>query len=235
MNQRENPRSQIERFFRQGNLRGLLKKSAEIHGHYCSFLALGVKATYLAFKQLGIVENPGMEEVMVQVDCNNCFTDGIQGVSGCTFGNNGMIYRDLGKTSAVFWLRGKKEAIRITVKPYEEIKPGGALGEELNQLFEKAIRQRKKLSPEESARMAELSRRASFWMLQRPWEEVFKIEWVKSPKIEYAPIFDSVICEKCGESVMETHIRLKQGRALCLLCAGESYYRVIGRGIQPGK
>ncbi|MCL4502615.1 MAG: FmdE family protein [Deltaproteobacteria bacterium] len=33
------------------------------------------------------------------VECNNCFTDGIQAVTGCTFGNNALIFQDLGKTA----------------------------------------------------------------------------------------------------------------------------------------
>ena len=230
-----NPRAQIQKYLQQGNLKALLKKSAEIHGHYCTYLALGVKATYLAFKNLGIVENPGMEEVMVLVECNNCFTDGIQGISGCTFGNNAMVYKDLGKTSASFWIRGNKKAFRVVVKPYDELQKGTPEEKELNELFEKAVKQRKKLSPKESERMAELAQKLSFQMLERDDEEVFKTHWVQAPKIEYAPIFESVICNKCKESVMESHIRLKQGKPYCLKCYASDYYMVLGKGICTGK
>ncbi|MEM2924481.1 MAG: FmdE family protein [Methanocellales archaeon] len=57
-----------------------------------------------------------MEEVLAIVETNNCFSDGIQFVTGCTFGNNALIYRDYGKIAMTFWRRDGK-GIRIAVRP----------------------------------------------------------------------------------------------------------------------
>src|SRR5664280_2902492 len=54
-------------------------------------------------------ENTGMEEVVAIVECNNCFTDGIQVVTGCTFGNNALIYKDLSKTAVTVARRELEE------------------------------------------------------------------------------------------------------------------------------
>ncbi|MDZ7838898.1 MAG: FmdE family protein [Actinomycetota bacterium] len=91
-------RDKIDEFIRESNLEGLLLKSAEFHGHICSFSAYGVKAGYYAMKKLAL-NNEGMEEVLAIVETNNCFSDGIQLVTGCTFGNNALIFNDLGKTA----------------------------------------------------------------------------------------------------------------------------------------
>jgi len=107
----ESPREEIERLIRKGDLEALLRKAAEIHGHFCSYLACGVKAGYIAVKELGI-ESTGMEEVIAIVETNNCFSDGVQIITGCTFGNNGLIYKDFGKT-AVTAAKRDGTAIRI--------------------------------------------------------------------------------------------------------------------------
>ena len=57
-----------------------------------------------------------MEELIAIVETNNCFSDGVQVVTGCTFGNNGLIYKDLGKT-AVTVAKRDGTAIRIVLDP----------------------------------------------------------------------------------------------------------------------
>ena len=56
-----------------------------LHGHFCPFLAIGVKAAARAVKELGI-SSTGMEEVVAIVETNNCFSDGVQFVTGCSLG-----------------------------------------------------------------------------------------------------------------------------------------------------
>lgn len=95
----ENPnRAEIEQLIEHGDLEGLLKKTGELHGHYCPYLGYGVKAGYIAMQELGI-KSKGMEEVIAIVETNNCFSDGIQMITGCTFGNNALIYKDYGKNA----------------------------------------------------------------------------------------------------------------------------------------
>ena len=50
------------------------------------------------------------------METNNCFTDGIQYISGCTLGNNALIYRDYGKTAVTF-TRRDGQGLRISVRP----------------------------------------------------------------------------------------------------------------------
>jgi len=95
---KENPREEIEKLIQKGDLEALLRKAAELHGHFCSYLTYGVKAGYIAVKEMGL-KNAGMEEIVAIVETNNCFSDGIQIITGCTFGNNALIYKDVGKTA----------------------------------------------------------------------------------------------------------------------------------------
>lgn len=88
-------RDEITRMIETDDLPGLLRKTGELHGHHCVGSALGVIAAHKAMKELGIKETTGMEHVLAIVETNNCFSDGVQVVTGCTFGNNALIYRDL--------------------------------------------------------------------------------------------------------------------------------------------
>lgn len=40
-----------------------------------------------------------------------------------------------------------------------------------------------------------------------------------------ARLFSTVICQECGEGAMEPRIRFKDGKMVCLACAGEAYTR----------
>jgi formylmethanofuran dehydrogenase subunit E len=227
----ENPRAAIERLISEGDLKGLIDRAAEVHGHYCPGLALGVKASYIACKRLGIVRSEGMERIMTIAECNNCFVDGVQVISGCTLGNNALIYKDLGKTAVTFYRRGEETGLRLVAKSFSTGEDDPA-ERETEALFDRAVKKREKLNPEESKRFKELWKRRAYRILEHPEDEIFKVETVDAAQIEYAPIFNSVNCSICGEKVMETRIRMKNGEPVCITCAGDDYRMVAGKGIR---
>jgi len=194
----KNPRKIIEDLIIQDNLKGLIDKAAEIHGHYCPGLALGVKASYIACKRLDIVHTNGMEKIMAIVECNNCFVDGIQVISGCTLGNNALVYKDLGKTAVTFHRRGENTGLRLVAKNLSNWK------------------------------------KRAYRILELPEDEIFKLDTVEISPIEYAPIFNSVECSVCGENVMETRIRMREYKPICISCANEDYWMIDGKGIHLG-
>ncbi len=228
-----NPRVRIAGLIQKADLKGLLEAAAEVHGHYCPGLATGVKAAYAGVSRLELADSEGMERVMAEVECNNCFVDGIQVVTGCTFGNNALIYRDLGKTAVTLYRRGQGRGLRIAVK---NVTPGVGLSDaeqqEAQQLFEKAVNQRGQLSEEESHRFRQLWKRAGYALLDLPEEDVLEIESVEVAEPDYAPIHESATCSACGEKVMETRARLRSGEPMCLACAGEKHWLVDGSGIR---
>ena len=72
------------------NFQGLLYHAEALHGHFCNYLAYGVIGGAAAIRYLE-VRNTGMEEVIDIVVTNSCFTDGVQIVTGCSFGNNALV------------------------------------------------------------------------------------------------------------------------------------------------
>jgi len=233
MENKKDPREEIKSLLAKGDLEKLLDKAGEIHGHYCSHVALGVMATYIAFRKLGIIDSAGMEEILAIVECNNCFVDGIQAISGCTLGNNALIYKDFGKTAVTFIDRKTKKGVRLVVKYSGEAVAKDPESAEAMALFDRAVKKREKLELLEMDRMKELWTKISFAILSKPEDEFFDIKFVNPETIAYAPIFDSIQCSVCGESAMETHVRIKGSKSVCIPCAGEEYWMVVGRGIHP--
>jgi formylmethanofuran dehydrogenase subunit E len=230
MNLPPNPRAPIEALIRQGDLESLLRKAGELHGHFCPYVALGVRAGYLALTELGIEQNLGMEEVLAIVETNNCFSDGIQVVTGCTFANNALIYRDLGKT-AVTVAKRDGAAVRVALRAgYNQ--GFDARYPEAAALFAKIVRDRQQPTPEEQTRLTELWAETSAGQLDVPAEELFTVQSRQIEVPAYAPIFASATCALCGESTMESRARLVNGQTACLACASAATFQLDGSGVR---
>lgn len=230
MNLPMKPRAPIEALIGQGDLEALLRKAGELHGHFCPYVALGVRAGYLALTALGINQNLGMEEVIAIVETNNCFSDGIQVVTGCTFANNALIYRDLGKT-AVTVARRDGMAVRVALRA-EYNDSFDARYPEAAALFRKIVRERQEPTPEEQARLVHLWAETSQQQLEVPADELFTVQHVQIEVPAYGPIFASARCAVCGESIMESRARLKDGQPVCIACASAATYQLDGSGIR---
>jgi formylmethanofuran dehydrogenase subunit E len=220
-----NPRMEVEAAIADGNLTKLLKMSGMLHGHFCPFSAIGVKAAARAMKELG-VRSTGMEEVVAIVETNNCFSDGVQFVTGCSFGNNALIYRDFGKTAFTLAKR-TGEGVRISVRADRVLEERS---HEANELWEKVVVKRSG-DTYDSKRLSELWKELSFKVLELPDEEVFDIKRVTTEVPAYARIFANARCSVCGENVMEPRARMKDGKPICIACSGQAYYQMAGDGI----
>jgi len=221
----DNPRQEIEEAIASGDLSKLLRMNGMLHGHFCPFSAMGVKAAVRAVRELG-VRSTGMEEVVAIVETNNCFGDGIQFVTGCSFGNNALIYRDYGKTAFTL-ARRSGDGVRISVRAdrvSEERSP------QATQLFEKVVIGRGG-SEDDKKRLSKLWAELSFRVLELPDEEVFDIKRVVVDVPAYARIFASVRCSVCGENIMEPRARIKNGKPICIPCSVQEYYQLTGDGI----
>lgn len=230
---KQNPRSKFIEAIRNMDAATCLVKTAEIHGHFCPGSALGVMASLYGFSLLGdeAISSDGiMEDLLAIAEVNACFADGIQAVSGCTLGNNSLIYRDLGKHAVTFAVRGKEEGIRIRVRPefmdyiIKEVP-------EFYPLMEKVI-MRREGGPSELKRFRQKGREAAFVIIKKPFEDLFEAKTVVPDIPDYAPITGSFVCPECGEQVMATKV-WKTGlhKRKCFDCIGR-YFELDGSGIR---
>ena len=97
-NLRMSPRKEVMSNIWAGRMEPLMLDAAQVHGHFCPGLAMGIM---MASKAMQLIrgKSDGLEDLLAIVETNNCVSDGIQFVTGCTFGNNALIFKDWGKTA----------------------------------------------------------------------------------------------------------------------------------------
>ena len=221
----------INKLVESKDLKGILESVREFHGHICPYVVLGTKASIIAMDELGVkrlnFEGSVQERILAIVECNNCFTDGVQVTTGCTLGNNSLIYLDLGKNALTLLKRESWEGVRVYIDS-ERLKEN-YFPKEAIELFEKVVTQRNG-TPEDMVKLSKLWEKIGYEMLELPKNE-FKIEHIKSPQIEQAPIFDSTRCSLCGELAMNTRTVSINKNPYCLKCAREKYFALTGEGI----
>ncbi len=61
-----------------------VERVQQFHGHMCPGLAMGIRAAEIALERIG--PHAGDEEVVAIVETDMCGVDGIQVLTGCTFG-----------------------------------------------------------------------------------------------------------------------------------------------------
>lgn len=230
---RQNPRKDIMKFIRNWELEPLMDRAGEIHGHYCVGLALGIMMGSYAMKFIlkekrNTEDFDGMEKLLAIVEMNNCASDGIQYVTGCSFGNNALIFRDFGKMALTLVDRNGK-GVRVYAKTNfrNDIIPQPA---RLEELFNKVIKNRKG-TEQEMVEYKELAMNYSFDFLKNDFEAIFNTEEVVVQIPEYAPIHGNFICDKCGEQIMASRKIEKNNQNLCIPCANAEYFELTGFGM----
>ena len=165
-------------------------EAVQFHGHSCPGLAMGYRMTKAALDHFSF-ERAEDEEMVAIVENDACGTDAVQFLSGCTFGKGNLIFKDHGKMVYTFYNRSSKKAIRIS-RPAE---------------FREKLTE-KDLSREEIINL----------ILTSPEKDIVQIEEINIPEPEYSRIFDTVLCEICEESVVESKTRMLNGKTVCIPC-----------------
>ncbi|MFO7793038.1 MAG: FmdE family protein [Candidatus Saliniplasma sp.] len=221
------PRKKVWKLIDEDDLEELLHNAAVLHGHYCPGLALGVKGSFELVKRMGL-KSDGMEDILAIVETNNCASDGVQFVTGCTFGNNSLIFKDLGKTAFTLTDRDGN-GLRVRVKN-DASEYWNEKIDDYSELFEKVVSEREG-NEKDKEELMNLSEKASLAVIHTEPNKIFEFEKMEVCIPEYAPIHDSYICSVCGEKVMATRTVEVDGDVLCLECSDSDHSELTGFGI----
>jgi len=224
----QNPRKEVIRNIFSDDLESLLFKAAQMHGHYCTGLALGIMAGVMAMKELQ-ADSDGLEGLMAVVETNNCFSDGIQFVTGCSFGNNSMVFKDIGKTAFSLAQRNGR-AIRLVQKSgaRQYIQQAGDAFEEH---YRQVVGEQKRSNHHIEGFKVEGFRKA-FRLIHLDASMIFSMQEVKAVLPPYAPSYPSLICSHCGEEVMESRCIKDGDKTYCLSCQHKGTWgQLDGHGI----
>lgn len=190
-----------------------LAEIVRFHGHLCPGLAMGVHVANLALREIG--PHSSDEEVVAVVETDMCGVDGIQFLTGCTFGKGNLIHLDYGKHAFTFFRRSDGKAIRVVARP-----DAWKRDPEHQELFAKV--RAGDASDAEQARFRELHESLSHAVLALDPLDLFTVTEIDAEPPSKARIHASVPCAACGENVMETRVRRHWGEELCQPCFDEA-------------
>jgi formylmethanofuran dehydrogenase subunit E len=194
-------------------------EAVAFHGHACPGLALWYRAAEYALQYLRAARSED-EDLVAIVENDACGVDAIQVVAGCSVGKGNLILKDFGKHAYTFIDRKSNRAIRLVQRQepvVQRIDPVAS-----------ALREKVMGGTATAAEQKEFHKRQAAVIekiLKMPVDELFIIREVKPEIPERAKIFTSVQCATCGEMVAEHRARVRDGKIVCMPCAGE-----YGRG-----
>jgi formylmethanofuran dehydrogenase subunit E len=95
-------------------IRQLMNKAVEFHGHTCPGVTIGVLAAKYILDHGN--EFSIDEELVAVVENDNCSVDALQALLGTTFGKGNLIHLDYGKNNFSFYNRTTKKAVKLSLK-----------------------------------------------------------------------------------------------------------------------
>ena len=187
----------------------LIKKTTDFHGHWCPGLAIGIRAAELALGEIGKASD---EEIVAVVETDMCAVDAIQYLTGCTFGKGNLIHKDYGKNAFTFYRRRDNKAVRLVTRR-EILGNAGPAFRELNRKV-----QEEGLTEDEEKTWSEIREKIAKHIMESDLPEIFEIKEPVDPVPKKARMVSSLVCESCGEPVMETRTRRFRDKVLCIPC-----------------
>lgn len=189
----------------------VIDRVIDYHGHSCPGLAIGIRVAEYALNELG---HSSDEEIVAVSETDMCGVDAIQFLTGCTLGKGNFIHRDYGKNAFSFYRRRDNKSFRLLLnrKAYS--------GDEESPMTRLHLKRQEegRLSPEDEKLLAQLRSQNIANIMDTPLEKMFSV----GPADELAPrkawILESLVCDSCGESTMESRTRRFAGKTLCMTC-----------------
>lgn len=189
------------------DLQFILEKSSSQHSHLCPRQILGARMGQAGLQALGFDAPPPGKRLLVIVETDGCFVDGLIAATGCAVGHRTLRVEDYGKVAATFVDTLTSTAVRLA--PALDIR-------------DKAYA----YAPGEA--------RHYFAQMQAyrvmPAAEMFSF----SP-VELTKPLDSILsrpgmrvnCDLCGEEIMNEREFVSDGMTLCLPCAQGGYCQPV--------
>ena len=185
----------------------LLGQTAGLHHHLCPRQVLGVRMGLCGASTLGLDVPRTDKRLVVFVETDGCGADGISVATGCWVGRRTLRLLDFGKLAATFLDTHTSQAVRVVPRP-------GVREAARRYAPEASDRWTAQLEGYQLMPEPEL-------LLGQPVTLTVNLEnLISRPGLR-------VICEACGEEIMNEREVIHEEMVLCRACAGEAYYRLV--------
>ncbi|MCY4081743.1 MAG: FmdE family protein [Caldilineaceae bacterium] len=174
------------------------------HKHLCPRQVLGARCAIAATAILELEVPRSDKRLLVIVETDGCFVDGVEAVTGVSVGGRTLRVEDYGKIAATFVDVKTERALRVA--PQIDVRTRA-----------------RDFAPEQTRRY--------FAMLhgyqRMPDDELLSFEWVTLSTPVAAIVSRASArakCDMCGEEIINEREVEVDGRTLCRTCAGNRYY-----------
>lgn len=188
------------------DLKSLLDQSSARHRHLCPRQVLGVRIGLAGVRALGLDTHRTDKRLLVILETDGCFADGVEVATGCTVGHRTLRVADYGKIAATFVDTRTETAVRIAPQPDVRIQARCFAPEENKHYYAQLIGYQR--MPEDRLLIIQPV------TLTTPARRLVSRAGVR------------VNCEACGEEIINEREVSRDGRVLCRACAGPAYYAV---------
>ena len=185
----------------------LLENSAAAHGHLCPGQAVGVRMAMLGCRLIGLDEPTHLDQIkklIVYVEIDRCTADAVAHVTGVKLGRRSLKFVDYGIMAATFINLETSRAFRV-VSTEDARSLAQAYAPEVAGKYQQQL--------EAYQRM--------------PDSVLFRVQQVEVLISEFdlpGPTRRKVRCSQCGQVVRDHREVIREGRILCVPCAGGAYF-----------
>ena len=191
-----------------------LELGQKFHGHKCPAMPMGLRVGAAALNALN-ADRTGDSALLAVLDlgedhCATCFADGIQVITGCTFGKGNIKKTHKGKWAVTLIDKKAQKAVRVTPK-------AEAMKANKETAFFKDYRE-KGVPPTQVP--DDVVDPLVVKVMTAPDEMIMNISEVYECKHQDRPhSFDSFVCPECGEMTVEKYSRRRGHKKVCIDCA----------------
>ncbi|GAB6164688.1 FmdE family protein [Thermostilla marina] len=190
-----------------------LEAGMAFHGHKCPAMPMGLRVGAAAMNKLGVDRaKDGQLVALIEIGddhCATCFADGVQMITGCTFGKGNIKKLHYGKWGVTLIDKKTGRAVRVSPRAeamaankktpfFQEYRMKGVPASQVPDEVAQPLVEKVMSAPEEQIMLV---------------GEVFEYHWQDPPHS-----FESFVCDLCGEMVVEPYGRLLGDKKVCIPC-----------------
>jgi formylmethanofuran dehydrogenase subunit E len=188
------------------NLEVILAQSSSRHDHLCPRQMLGARIGLMGVAALGLELPRRDKRLLVIIETDGCFADGIEAATDCTVGHRTLRIEDYGKIAATFVDVETEQALRIAPQP--------------------DVRQRAlTYAPAESRH---------YFAQWQAYQSMPDVELLTVQPVFLGASIKSILsrasvrvtCGQCGEEIINEREALLGGSIVCQPCAYGGYYNL---------
>ncbi len=191
----------------------LLEATTALHRHLCPRQVLGVRLGQHAAALLDLALPQIDKRLYTIVETDGCAADGISVATNCWVGRRTLRVEDLGKVAATFVDTLTGRAVRVVPRPQARL-AARALAPDARSPWEAQLLGYQRLPAEELL-------------------AAYPVRLTTSIEALISHAGHRVLCDRCGEEVMNEREVAHDGLVLCRTCAGPAYYLVGEHTAEP--